>query len=307
MRSIRPAAWILIIATALALAAIIWLPEPMANRTHGLKPADHADAVASARTALLAFFAGVVAVGSAGVAYASYRLSRRGQITDRLSRAIDQLGHESMGVRIGGIYTLERLAHEAPTEQPAILEILTTVVRTQSNAQPPAGGPDDVPGLYVVAGDIQAALTVIGRRDRAHDGEAHLSLAGADLRNADLRGAQLQHFDLTAANMLMARIDNASFAGATLDHAQMLAADLVGVDVTGASFRMTDLTNVRMTSAQRAHAKASVPVARGTNTLFSYPAGGVDGSVTEASMNAWLKQQSSVQTADGDPADEDDD
>jgi hypothetical protein len=298
VRSIRPAAWILLIATALALAAIIWLPEPMANRTHGLKPAQHADAVASARTALLAFFAGVVAVASAGVAYASYRLSRRGQITDRLSRAIDQLGHESMGLRIGGIYTLEHLAREAPSEQPAIIEILTTVVRTQSNAQPPADGLVDIAGLYVITGDIQAALTVIGRRDRAHDGDAHLSLAGADLRNADLRGAQLQHFDLTAANMLMARIDGASFAGATLDHARIFALDLVGVDVTGASFRHTDLTNTRMTSGQRAQANASVPPALGTHSLYSYPVGSVDGSVTATAMAAWIEEQRAVAVHD---------
>lgn len=288
MRFLRPAAWLLLVAVALALAAIIWLPEPMASRTHGLKPADHADAVASARTALLAFFAGVVAVASAGVAYAGYRLSRRGQITDRLARAIDQVGNkDSEAARIGGIYTLEHLAREIPSEQQTVMEILAAVVRTQSRPQPPPQHEMDIPEAYSVTADIQAALTVIGRRDLAHDDPTRLSLAGADLRGADLRGAQLQLLDLTGADLRAAQIRGASFAGATLNRANLARLDFRGVDLTNANLQRADITHALVTTGQAARAQQPPELAIG---LHSVPPmiGLADGTVDEAAERAYL-------------------
>ncbi len=47
-------------------------------------------------------------------------ITRRGQITERFTQAIDQLGSESLEIRLGGIYSLERTAREdrAPRHAP---------------------------------------------------------------------------------------------------------------------------------------------------------------------------------------------
>jgi hypothetical protein len=34
-------------------------------------------------------------------------IAQHGQVTERFTRAIDQLGHENLDVRLGGIYTLD--------------------------------------------------------------------------------------------------------------------------------------------------------------------------------------------------------
>jgi hypothetical protein len=43
----------------------------------------------------------------------TYYLNREGQITERYTRAIDQLGSTSLSVRLGGIYALERIARDS--------------------------------------------------------------------------------------------------------------------------------------------------------------------------------------------------
>jgi len=57
------------------------------------------------------------------------RLSRQGQITDRFTSAIDQLGNKSLDIRLGRIYALERIAKESGEDYWPILEILAAYVR----------------------------------------------------------------------------------------------------------------------------------------------------------------------------------
>jgi hypothetical protein len=71
-------------------------------------------------------------------------LSREGQITDRFTKAIEQLGaldrtmdqtgnpRPKLSVRLGGIYALERIARDSEKDEWPILEILTGYVREQS-------------------------------------------------------------------------------------------------------------------------------------------------------------------------------
>src|SRR5215218_3453534 len=57
------------------------------------------------------------------------QLTRQGQITERFTRAIDQLGNASLDVRLGGIYALERIARESEEDYWPIMEVLTAYVR----------------------------------------------------------------------------------------------------------------------------------------------------------------------------------
>lgn len=142
-------------------------------------------------------------------------VTREGQITDRFSRAIDQLASDKLDVQLGGIYALERIARDSPVDREAILQVLTTFVRERSPWPPSAPGQpkeaeqgkegeipnmDEVPPLQVRAPDIQAALTVLGRPG-LWDGAGPLRLPNVDLRRADLVSVDLRDAILSRAHL----------------------------------------------------------------------------------------------------------
>jgi hypothetical protein len=137
------------------------------------------------------------------------------------------------------------------------MEVLTAYVRETTSQEtysplPPAGGPSVRPRY-----DVQAALTVLGRRERTYDGTyRRLDLSWTDLRGIKLIGDQAQ---LQEAILIGARLDGAMLAGAHLEgallqnaqlqttvleqghlvethltHANLLGAVLVGADLRGA-------------------------------------------------------------------------
>ena len=48
------------------------------------------------------------------------------RITESFSRAIEQLASEKIEIRVGGIYTLERIAHDSLDDYRTVMETLTT-------------------------------------------------------------------------------------------------------------------------------------------------------------------------------------
>jgi hypothetical protein len=127
-------------------------------------------------------------------------IAEQGQITERYTRAIDQLGHDQLDVRIGGIYALERIARDSPSDRVTIGEVLTAFIRGHAPWPPRLPGQyvataaiDDVMELPVRAPDVQAGLTVVGRGGFApsHGERDRLDLSGVDLRRAHFHGLHL--------------------------------------------------------------------------------------------------------------------
>jgi uncharacterized protein YjbI with pentapeptide repeats len=77
----------------------------------------------------------------------------------------------------------------------------------------------------MLASDIQAILTVLGRRTRTsgREEDKHLDLARIALRGANLRGAQLER-----AALAEARLEGADLRGARLERANLDGAYLNG-------------------------------------------------------------------------------
>ena len=73
----------------------------------------HETALDNARGRLLTLGAGLLAAGALIFTGRNFLLSREGQVTDRYTKAIEQLGSDKLDVRIGGIYALERIAHDS--------------------------------------------------------------------------------------------------------------------------------------------------------------------------------------------------
>jgi hypothetical protein len=105
--------------------------------------------------------------------------TQQGQITERFTRAIEQLGDkERLMVRLGGIYALERIARDSASDHWVVMEVLMAFVREQAPAKtiPPNNTSEErdtqeSPPEQKLPLDIQAILTVIGRR--IQNGERH--------------------------------------------------------------------------------------------------------------------------------------
>jgi hypothetical protein len=121
-----------------------------------------------------------------------HELDRQGQVTERFTRAIDQLGSAQLDIRLGGIYALERIARDSDTDRPTIRDILTAYIRQHSPWPPSQSGQYksdwplvQQPDLRTRAPDVQAALTVLSRIRLSVD------LHEVDLRKAFLGGEYL--------------------------------------------------------------------------------------------------------------------
>ena len=216
----------------------------------------------------------------------THELTEQGQVTDRYTKAIEQLGSEKLDVRIGGIYALERIARDSPRDHPTVMEVLAAFIREHSREQwPLAQAAADAPER-ATRPDVQAAVTVIGRRNRRHDlGYINLvraNLTGANLSFADLTkanlseavlsravltGAKLAEAHLYLAMAFRASLDGADFTdavlpGAKIRYTQFTAAhlkraDLTGADLTGADLTGSDLTEAKLSGADLTEAKLS--------------------------------------------------
>jgi hypothetical protein len=179
----------------------------------------------------------------------SEELTREGQITDRYTKAVEQLGNDrgQLDVTLGGIFALERIAKDSPADRATIAEILTAYVRGHAPWPPTRPGQyvenaplDRLPSLHERSPDVQAVLTVLGRMPP--DERGHLDLRGTDLRKADLTGADLEEADLSGAHLELAHLDRAelfyaNLAYAHLEGAWLLYSHLEGVNLSGASLR----------------------------------------------------------------------
>jgi hypothetical protein len=193
------------------------------------------------------------------------RITREGQITERFTRAIDQLGkvdnkgEKLFEIRVGGIYALERIARESEEDYWPIMEVLTAYVRQHAHEPRPwweQGGPEGreeaaVERIWRGAPDIQAIMTIIRRRPRSFNyGEPEgLDLHETNLWRVNLRGANLEGALLVLANLEGAVLLGATFSGAHLFGANLGGALLEGADLTQADLTQADLTQANLEGA----------------------------------------------------------
>lgn len=265
---------------ALAIAWVLFVPAAdwLAHHDVGSSTGSlHEAALDHARGRLLTLGAGLLAAGALWFTARNFTLSRRtfslaeqGQVTDRYTKAIEQLGSEKVDVRIGGIYALELVARDSGRDHPTVIEVLCTFIREHS----PGAQPFEEPGSYLSskpAPDVQAALTVIGRRDPRHDlrpidlsglNLARAHFVGANLVRASFDGTCLAGADFTNANLSYAWLSGATLAGAHLHHASLDHAEL-GADLRNAGLWRATLTHAHCENADFTYADDVPFVIRG--------------------------------------------
>jgi uncharacterized protein YjbI with pentapeptide repeats len=177
-------------------------------------------------------------------------------ISNQVSKGFEQLGSEKIVVRLGGTYALEGVMNGSDQYHQPVLEALSAFVRegaklpaTLATPGPATQGPPPT--------DIQAALTVIGRRSVGLGivNLDNMSIVGANPIGANLNGADLIKADLTGANVTSADLTGANRIGATLDHATLTSANLIGAVLTGANLAGAVLTGANLAGAKLVHAR----------------------------------------------------
>ncbi|MFZ4270255.1 pentapeptide repeat-containing protein [Streptomyces arboris] len=200
-------------------------------------------------------------------------LVKEGQITDRYTAAVANLGEDTLDVRLGGIYALERIMQDSSRGQPTIANVLAAYIRTHA-AEPPGKGKR-------VPADVHAALVVLANRDQTHDkgfypdlrsarlpgiefigpsrratgadlSEANLSgadLSGADLRETDLSNADLSDANLLSATMFKVDLSNATLARSTIEGVVLAEANLHRADLSRADLSGSALVGANLTEA----------------------------------------------------------
>jgi hypothetical protein len=64
-------------------------------------------------------------------------------VTDRYTKAIDQLRSDKLDERIGGIYALDRVARDSFTDHPTAMEVLAAFIGEHLQAQWSPHEPDE--------------------------------------------------------------------------------------------------------------------------------------------------------------------
>lgn len=178
-------------------------------------------------------------------------ISERSQITDRFTRAIEQLGNDALAIRLGGIYALEHIANDSPEAYgQTVIDVLCAYVRNFPGYKTKVGNTERV---KILATDHQSALTVIGR-SRRYLGDAAIDLSDTDLScanliSADLTGADLRKTDLSGAVLWDASLAGADLTGANLERAELVGSNLAAARLADATFTAASLERSDLTRA----------------------------------------------------------
>ena len=188
--------------------------------------------------------------------------SQRGLLNERYQKGAEMLGSEVLAVRLGGIYSLRRLAEDHPKQYHVqVMGQLCAFVRhptkDQEDNDSPTGRKLNIKD-YKVREDVQEAMEVIGDRS-ADDVELEkkkkfvLELSGAYLPFVRLLGANLTDAVLINAlfypsNLTAQERNNSNliFACADLRSANLSNAFLTGADLTGAYLSGVNLTGTQL-------------------------------------------------------------
>ncbi len=218
--------------TVLAIMAfVLWKgPQWQLRRAHDLSTKERFDRVNEARKTLATILGGILLLLGFFGTWENIRVAQEGQITERFTKAIDQLGAVDSGgepnvsIRVGGIYALQRIATDSQRDHWPIIQILCSYVRTSA----PVHTLQRIPSA-----DVQAALTVLGVLNRTSPREEQLDLSRTNLRGADLTKGNFSTAFLNGADLRGAFLSNSDFDGAYLEGIEIDGADLRGTDLTG--------------------------------------------------------------------------
>ncbi len=230
----------------------------------------------------------------------------QGQRQERLKNAIENLGHTSDSVRLGGAYELFHLAQDTPKLRQTVLDILCAHIRrttgeTEYKKDHPSQPSEEIQSLLTLL-FVQERKVFIGLDinlegswlNGSNLSQARLekaSLVGAQLHGASLVDTRLHGAQLWGAQLHGAYLSSAQLYGASLVEAQLYGASLVEAQLHGAHLIETRLCGANLWNAQLHETRLWSTDLRGVN---GFP-GGVNDSF-EVAINRRIGWESDLDT-----------
>lgn len=181
---------LLALGALLVAVLVLWTVPAWLTKADGLTEAEHLKAANDVRAPLVALLVAFGAGGTLVYTARTYRLNMDGHVTDRYSKAVDQLDSAPTPVRIGGVYALERIGVDSSRDRETILHVLSAFIRERAKAHPDQPGePND---------DVKAAL-LAATKLLALTPQSVLDLRGANLSNCDLYEIRASQMDIRGA------------------------------------------------------------------------------------------------------------
>jgi uncharacterized membrane protein YhaH (DUF805 family) len=226
-----------------AFAVAIWtIPtrEIKRWRSEGITGKDLAELGNAARASMIQALGGLALVATLAIttyqvsetrrsSSENLRIAEEGQVTERLSRAVDQLGARyptggvPIDIRVGGVYSLSRIGIDSERDRGAIIAILTAYVKNNLHS---LHGP-------AARGEACSRERKASRHELRPDVEFALRsltpLTAAEVESIPSRDPD--------AVYLVSDLAGANFADVSLTEARF-----TGIDFEGASFRNADLS-----------------------------------------------------------------
>lgn len=209
------------------------------------------------------------------------RTTEDGHITDRIAKAVEQIGADkivksangeesqpNLEVRMGGLLALERIARDSLPDHVQVMEILCAYIREAAHDQQrrepvPTYDPGKYDGIQLnwafshrrqPRADLKIALQILGRRNRAQilreRAEQYIpdisrtNFTCINLLKANFEGVLMAGCNLTGADLCYANLNGANLTLANLQAADLSFTDLRGTKVFNASLRVANMYRV---------------------------------------------------------------
>ncbi|MDE2831009.1 MAG: pentapeptide repeat-containing protein [Gemmatimonadota bacterium] len=206
------------------------------------------------------------------------QINQESHYTELFTKAVEQLGavrevqgkepEPALEIRIGAIYSLERLAKDSERDYGPIIETLSAYIREHCS-DPKTFDSKGLRGNELrqerkkwiqsirenppaARSDVAAVLTVLSRREQnrqwtsTSDDETQPDFTGANFQGAHLEQANLSNTNLQGADLSGADLREADLREANLWRANLLGAILVQVDLSGAILFSVNLSGANL-------------------------------------------------------------
>ncbi|MDX3629743.1 MULTISPECIES: pentapeptide repeat-containing protein [Streptomyces] len=226
--------------------AASWVNDHMGVDLRSLKPDEKAAARGQLRLAVVQSLVAVGAMVALRYTARTYRLTMRGQVTDRFTKALERLSAEKEYVRIGGILALGQILHDARDQSEDAQTVLQNFI---SDRTPEAGdgwAENEEPTEHH-APEVQTALDTLGAA--ARNAAYRLRLADRCLVRLNFMELQLVSADLRRSDLRKADLEKVNFWGALLDYVDLRLCDMRGAIFVDSSMRAVRLQYARMEGA----------------------------------------------------------
>ena len=207
---------------------------------------------------------GVAVLGAAYFGWKRLEVNQEGQITERFTRAIDQLGSEKLEVRLGGIYALERIAKDSEKDTTTVLEVLCSYLREHTaGIQSIPADIDYSDPVFVhiqlfnklhmqLSADQKACLSIVGRVCSPEGFSKYLKgacIGGTEQVNSSFTNSSFEKSFLCAARFDESNFYNSWFVSAVAVGMDFSSSDCSNISIIRSDFRYCRALKTNFTNA----------------------------------------------------------